>query len=127
MQNNVGKIGWIDLTTENAEEIRDFYSKVTGWKFNNISMGDYNDYVMLSPNNEPVSGICHKLGSNKDLPNQWLIYITVENLEQSLEECLKLGGKIISGPKNYGNTAKYCIIEDPSGAVAALYSENITN
>ncbi len=43
MQNNVGKIGWIDLTTENAEEIRDFYSKVTGWKFNNISMGDYND------------------------------------------------------------------------------------
>lgn len=124
MKDNIGKIGWIDLTTLETEKIRDFYSKVAGWKFENVSMGDYNDYIMLSPNNEPISGICHKLGGNKELPNQWIIYITVENIEKSVDECLKLGGKLISEIKNYGNSAKYCVIEDPSGAVTALFSEN---
>ncbi len=124
MKNNIGKIGWVDLTTENAEEIRDFYTKVTGWNPQPLSMGDYNDFVMLSPNNDPISGICHKKGSNINLPNQWLIYITVDDIQKSIDQCLALGGKVISDPKNYGDKAKYCIIEDPSGAVAALYAEN---
>lgn len=72
----------------------------------------------------PISGICNKLDSNKDLPNQWTIYITVEDIEKSVDECLKLGGKLIPDIKNYGNSAKYCVNEDPSGAVAALFSEN---
>lgn len=120
MKDKIGKIGWIDLTTLETEKIRDFYSKVVGWKFENVSMGDYNDYVMLSPNFRYL----HKLDSNKDLPNQWTIYITVEDIEKSVDECLKLGGKLISDIKNYGNSAKYCVIEDSSCAVAALFSEN---
>ena len=50
MKDKIGKIGWIDLTTLESEKIRDFYSKVVGWKFENVFMGDYNDNVMLSPN-----------------------------------------------------------------------------
>jgi len=123
MKSNIGKIGWVDLTTENAEEIRDFYEKVTGWKPQALSMGDYDDYVMLSPSDDPISGICHKKGNNKDLPNNWLIYITVEDIEKSVDQCIALGGKVILSPKNYGDNAKYCIIEDPSGAVVALYAE----
>ncbi|PJA97553.1 MAG: glyoxalase, partial [Ignavibacteriales bacterium CG_4_9_14_3_um_filter_34_10] len=40
---NIGSIGWIDLTVNNAEEVRDFYSKVIGWKSENVPMGDYFD------------------------------------------------------------------------------------
>jgi predicted enzyme related to lactoylglutathione lyase len=117
-----GTIGWTDLTVSNAEEIRDFYSKVTGWKPKPLSMGQYSDYVMNTPDSETsVAGICHARGVNAALPPQWLIYITVSDINGSVLKCKTLGGKIIAEPRNYGGMGTYCVIEDPAGAVCALF------
>ncbi len=118
----IGRISWVDLTVENAPQIKDFYSKVVGWKNSPVEMGGYNDFSMNLPgNDETVAGICHSRGVNADLPPQWLIYITVDNVDESAEQCKQLGGKVISGPKNMGQYGRLCIIEDPAGAVAALF------
>jgi uncharacterized protein len=118
----VGTIGWTDLTIANAEEIRDFYNKVVGWKPQPLSMGQYDDYVMNSPETETsVAGVCHARGTNAGLPAQWLIYITVANIDESTAACEKLGGKILAEPKNYGDMGRYCVIQDPAGAVCALF------
>jgi uncharacterized protein len=120
----IGSISWTDLTVSNADEIRDFYSKVVGWKFEFVSMGEYSDYSMLtSKSKKAVAGICHAEGKNTNLPAQWLMYITVESLDESIEDCLKLGGKIVTLPQNYSGMGKYCIIQDPAGAVCALFEE----
>ena len=88
-------------------------------------MGDYNDFNMINPaTGEPAVGICHKRGGNAGLPSQWLNYFSVDDLEQSISQCEKLGGKIIAGPKEMGKMGKYCIIEDPAGAVCALFETN---
>jgi len=122
LNNEPGVINWRDLTVSNAEQVRDFYSEVVGWKFELVSMGEYSDYSMLTPESKvPTAGICHAQGSNANLPAQWLIYITVSNIEQSIASCLKLGGKLISGPNNYAGMGKYCVIQDPAGAVCALF------
>ena len=69
----VGAIGWADLTVENAEQVRDFYRVVVGWKVTELSMGDYNDYCMNTPTGrKTVAGVCHARGTNADLPPQWL-------------------------------------------------------
>ena len=121
-KNEIGKITWIDLTVENAPEIQDFYSQVVGWKSSPVDMGGYSDFSMNLPaNDETVAGICHSRGVNADLPPQWLIYITVSNVDESAEQCKQLGGKVISGPKNMGQYGRFCVIEDPAGAVAALF------
>ena len=120
-----GNLVWTDLTVTNADEVRDFYSRVVGWTPSPVSMGDYDDYAMVPPGGGPeVAGICHAKGPNVDLPSQWLLYIAVADLDQSMAECVRLGGKILAGPKNLGPRARYCVIEDPGGAVAALYAEN---
>ena len=121
-KSKIGMILWTDLTIENAEEIGDFYSKVVGWKPQPVSMGDYNDFNMTNPvTGDPVVGICHKRSGNSTLPSQWLNYFSVENLEESILQCQDLGGRIIAGPNEYGDLGRYCIIEDPAGAVCALY------
>ena len=118
----IGAINWTDLTVDNAEGIKDFYSKVVGWNFAPVSMGDYNDFTMNTPESgKSAAGICHARGVNADLPPQWLIYITVANVEKSAEQCLALGGKIIIAPKEMGSYGKFCVIQDPAGAVAALF------
>jgi uncharacterized protein len=117
----VGAISWVDLAVNNAEELRDFYSKVVGWNHQALSMGEYDDFIMTTPESgKGIAGVCHARGSNAGLPAQWLIYITVENLEKSINQCNESGGKVIFGPKDMGDYGMFCVIEDPVGAVAGL-------
>ncbi len=120
-----GTIGWMDLTVENATAIKDFYRQVVGWQITNVEMGGYRDYCMNEPETgKTVAGICHALGVNAQLPAAWLIYITVEDLNQSIAYVTELGGEIIIEPRDYGGQGRYCVIRDPAGAVAALYQTN---
>src|SRR5215468_28509 len=101
--NETGVITWMDLTVPNATSVRDFYAAVTGWLPVECPMGDYSDYTMHAPGNKkPVAGICHARGVNAGLPPQWLIYITVANLDQSIQRCRDFGGSILAGPKTIG-------------------------
>jgi predicted enzyme related to lactoylglutathione lyase len=124
MKSPVGSFGWVDLTVENASEIRDFYAAVIGYTFTEVNMGDYEDFCMNSPEDgQTKSGICHARGGNKDLPPVWLIYFYVADLDASLHTLKEKGGQIISGPKSYGGESRYAIIKDPAGACCALFQE----
>jgi len=121
MSENIGKIGWIDLTVEDASGLRDFYQKVVGWNVEDTSMGDYSDYTMVSPGDgDAVAGVCHARGSNADLPGGWLIYITVADVAASAAACVANGGKLVVEPRGLAG-GTFCVIEDPSGATSALY------
>ena len=115
-----GTITWADLTVENAEQLRDFYQSVAGWAPEPVSMGSYADFSMNDSDGDPAAGICHARGGNADLPAQWLVYITVEDLDHSIAECQRLGGSVVAPPRGYAG-GRYCVIKDPAGAVCALY------
>ncbi len=117
----IGKIGWVDITAEDAPALRDFYHKVVGWEPDEVDMGGYADFNMTMPGNgEPAAGICHARGGNSGLPTQWLIYIIVADIEQSAALCCENGGSLLVEPKE-ADGGKICVIKDPAGAVAALY------
>lgn len=115
-----GTIVGTDLTVDNAAEVRDFYAAVIGWEFEALTVEDHDDYVMKTPGGEWVAGICHRLGPNADLPPRWLVYVAVENLEQSIARCLELGGKAITPIKSLSEGTSYVVVQDPAGAVLAL-------
>lgn len=117
----IGKIGWIDITVDDAESLKDFYQAVTGWSTSNVNMGEYDDFAMTMPGSgDAAAGICHARGSNANLPNSWLIYIVVADAVAGATACTEKGGKVLVEPRPMGD-AVFCVIEDPSGAVAALY------
>ena len=115
-----GTIGWHDLTVDDADSVRDFYERVIGFGHENVSMGEYNDYSMITPGGECVAGVCHRRGSNADLPPVWMVYFVVEDVEKSAAECRAAGGTIRVEPKGLAG-GRFCVIEDPAGAVCALY------
>jgi hypothetical protein len=118
----IGKIGWIDLTVPDAVAVKDFYTQVVGWQAEPHDMGDYHDFDIKSPETgDVVTGICHARGSNANIPPQWIIYITAENVPESAQRVVDLGGKIVDGPRDMGGM-EFCLIQDPAGAVAALIS-----
>jgi predicted enzyme related to lactoylglutathione lyase len=105
-----GTIGWIDLTVEDNDRVKEFYAAVTGWRAEGCDMGGYADYSMIPPsappppprqqqpepggpegdNSEggaeegaaqPVAGVCRRTGPNADVPAGWMIYIVVEDID----------------------------------------------
>jgi predicted enzyme related to lactoylglutathione lyase len=119
----VGAVAWIDLTVPDAAAVRDFYRDVVGWSVSEVKMGDYADFCMHpSQAAAPVAGVCHARGDNADLPPQWLIYITVAELDASLARCIQRGGKVVAGPKSMAGYGRVAVIQDPAGAVAALFA-----
>lgn len=116
-----GTVTWIDLTVPNADAVRAFYEEVAGWASESVTMQDYNDFCMLpAAGAAPVAGICHSRGVNAGLPPQWLIYINVRNLNDSLEAVVRNGGEILERrpASSWGTMA---VIRDPAGAVCALF------
>jgi len=121
--NKIGTIAWLDLSVNNAEVVKSFYQEVIGWKVDNISMGEYDDYAMLEPiNSEAVAGVCHAQGVNKDLPPAWLPYFLVADIEQSIAAVQAKGGTLMTEIKAMGSD-KYAVIKDPAGAVCAIYQK----
>jgi len=118
---DIGRIGWIDMSADDADGLRDFYKAVVGWESDDVSMGDYSDYVMKMPGSgDGVAGICHARGSNAELPSGWLIYITVADVDTSAAAVTERGGRILVQPRGLAG-GRFCVIEDPGGSVAALY------
>jgi hypothetical protein len=117
----IGAITWADLTVADAPRMRDFYREVVGWSAAELDMGGYADYCMSLPEGgATVAGICHARGFNADLPPQWLLYITVADLDHAIERCTALGGAVVVGPREMGSYGRLCVVRDPAGAVAAL-------
>lgn len=116
-----GQIGWVDLTVDDAPRLKAFYEAVTGWSAQGLSMGDYEDWVMSASDGTPQAGICHARGANSGIPAQWLVYITVANLDTSITHVVQQGGRVIQGPRNAGTSGRFVVIEDPAGATCALF------
>lgn len=119
---NIGRIEWLDLTVHEASRIRDFYCAVVGWNSSEVDMGSYSDFNIIAPgSSHTVAGICHARGSNANLPSQWLVYVRVASVAESIETCRKKGGKVLDGPRRMAGS-DFCVIQDPAGAVMALMS-----
>ena len=119
----IGKIEWLDLTVDEASRIRDFYCSVVGWSSSEQDMGSYSDYnINLPGTTKTVAGVCHARGPNASVPAQWLMYVRVADVSNSIEKCKKLGGEVIDGPRRMGNQ-RFCVIKDPSGAILGLLSD----
>ncbi len=118
---DVGTLAGFDLTVDDAPTIRDFYASVIGWDVETLDVEDHQDYVMKAPGSGTwVAGVCHRLGPNADLPPQWIVYVYVADLGASIHRCVEAGGKVLADPKGSHDNGRYCVIEDPAGAVLAL-------
>ena len=123
-----GQFFWSDLTVPDATSLKEFYKEVIGWQEQEVPMKDneetYADYAMTTDDGAAVSGICNQRSVNKNIPPQWIMYVNVDNVAESLEKVLQLGGKLIAESKKKDGSYNYVIVQDPVGAVFGLGTTN---
>ncbi len=117
----VGSIVSADITSSHADDLRDFYAAVMGWRVDPMPMGEYDDYVMMGPNGGWGGGVCHLRGVNANQPaDTWVVCFRVANVAESIAQVEKNGGRLIGDVRDAGPGSKYAVIQDPQGGYVAI-------
>lgn len=116
--NETGALYWNELSTSDVAKARAFYGSVFGWTF-----GGSDDYVEVHVDGRPVGGIMPRPAEiPEQVPDQWLAYFGVSDVDASAEKVKSLGGTVVFGPADIPETGRFATVIDPQGATFALFT-----
>jgi uncharacterized protein len=116
-----GRFVWHELMTSDPKAAQDFYKEVVGWDtapFEGAPM----EYTMWMAGQQPVGGVMDIPKEAKDMgtPPNWLAYVAVPNVNETIELTKKLGGGVYNGPITMPNVGTFAILHDPQHAAFAV-------
>ncbi|MGD2093497.1 MAG: VOC family protein [Phycisphaerales bacterium] len=116
-----GDFSWCELLTRNVDGSKKFYKELLGWTMEDSSTED-GSYTILRVNGQPVGGLM-KMPPQvpAEAPSYWGTYVTVNNVDETAQKAQQLGAKILVPPTDVPD-AKFCVFEDPQGAVISIIS-----
>jgi uncharacterized protein len=112
-----GAFSWCELMTTDAAAAKDFYTKLFGWKTEEMSVTPGMTYTVVKSAGNGIGGIMPTPREAQGMPPHWSCYVTVENVDAVAKSAQQLGGKILVGPQDIPTVGRFCVIQDPQGAV----------
>ena len=113
-----GKICYVEIPANDAEDAAEFYSTIFGWKVR--QRGDGN---LAFDDSGSVSGTWVK-EEDRTPDERTRMYIMVDSIAESLKEIQAAGGKVLTPRKEIGpNMGAFAAFADPVGNEFGLYEE----
>ena len=112
-----GTFLWQDLVTTDARAARQFYGALLGWEFGE-STRDGRPYLIARTAAGPGGGLVD-IRAVKDAASQWVSYVTVADLEGTVQQLQTGGGKVIVPPTT-ARVGRASVVVDPQGAALGL-------
>lgn len=112
-----GALCWNELAAADLDVASDFYGKLFGWRMEPFEGGPMR-YRTIKNGDATNGGMREKQPQE---PPYWLVYFAVEDPDATIEQVKQLGGSAIAGPYEMA-MGKIAVVQDPQGAVFALYS-----
>jgi predicted enzyme related to lactoylglutathione lyase len=115
-----GAFSWSELMTSNPKAAGDFYGKLFGWKIEVSDMGT-GPYHVVKVGDTSVGGIMGMPpGAPAGMPPMWGCYVTVNNVDDTLETCKRLGGSVLMEAMDVKTVGRMAVIRDPQGAALSV-------
>jgi len=116
--NAPGALSWNELGSPDLDAAKGFYGELFGWRLAPFEGGP-EPYLTIK-NGDAYNGGMRRL-DREGIPPHWLVYFGVDNVATALDTAEELGGKRLSQTIDTG-AAKIGVVQDPQGAVLALYA-----
>src|SRR3954449_3276233 len=116
--NGPGALSWNELASPDPTGSASFYGDLFGWDAQEFE-GAPEQYLVVMNQGRANGGI-RELGDDPSPPH-WLAYFGVDDIDAGLAKAEELGGKKLAGPVDI-NIAKIGVVQDPQGAVFAIYA-----
>src|SRR5262245_3568290 len=112
-----GAFGWCELATKDSKAAKNFYTKLFGWATEEMSVTPGMTYTVVKVGGKGVGGIMAMPPQPSKIPPHWACYVTVKDVDAVAKNAQQLGGKILMGPQDIPTVGRFCVIQDPQGAV----------
>ncbi|WP_434054028.1 MAG: VOC family protein [Roseibium sp.] len=113
-----GTFYWNELMTRDTGRARAFYGKSLGWTFAEMPMEEGSVYVVANLGDRPVGGMFQMDGPQfEGVPEHWMSYIAVDNVDERLELAVAHGGEVLRPPYDVAGIGRIAILKDVGGAV----------
>lgn len=118
-----GTFCWFELSTTDPGAAVAFYTGLFGWKTRHEEMPGGGTYTMLRAGGGDVAGLYELTPQliGEGVPPHWLSYVATEDVDAAARRAAKLGGTVVGEPADVPNVARVAGIQDPTGALFALY------
>jgi predicted enzyme related to lactoylglutathione lyase len=113
---------WYELLTGDTAGAKAFYSKVVGWKTQDMPMPGMT-YTLLNAGDTQVGGLMAlpKDAADAGMKPCWVGYIGVDDADSAAAKVQKLGGTILKAPADIPNVGRFAVVSDPQGAAFNLF------
>jgi predicted enzyme related to lactoylglutathione lyase len=109
-----GKVVWVDLVTDDVRRASDFYRQVFGWA---VRLSEDGSYAEASYRGRPIAAFARYEVDAPEDEAQWLVSISVPDVDAAAAAVRRQGGEILEGPENLKDRGRYVLVSDPRGAV----------
>jgi uncharacterized protein len=117
--NAPGALSWNELGSPDLEGSARFYGDLLGWTTTAVEGADPPYLVVSTADGRTNGGI--RPPAPPGTPPFWLVYFATADIEASVTRTGELGGNVLLPPTDIG-IARIAVIQDPQGAVFALYA-----
>jgi len=115
-----GTFCWNELMSRDVPAAEKFYTEVLGWKAADSGMPGMK-YTIFNAGEKGVGGLMEMPPDvPKEVPSHWMAYISVDDVDAAAAKVSRLGGVVMHGPEDIPKVGRFCIIQDPAGAVVSL-------
>jgi predicted enzyme related to lactoylglutathione lyase len=121
-----GEFCWSEIAVTDLTKCRQFYENLFGWQFKKSeSTGESMEYLEFSSfGGDREDGALYQMSAEffgGEIPPAHIAqYISVDNVDESLEKAKALGGSLVFGPYDIPNVGRMAVINDPTGATLSL-------
>jgi predicted enzyme related to lactoylglutathione lyase len=114
-----GRFSWNELLTTAPEAAKGFYAKLFGWEYE-MFPSEAMTYHVIKSGGEEIGGIMQIPPQAKGQPPVWGIYVTVDNVDETVKLAEILGGKIHVPPTDIPKVGRFAVLRDPQGAFISV-------
>lgn len=111
-----GAFSWYELMTTDVEAAKVFYAKLFGWGTEDMPMPGMT-YTVVKAGNKEIGGIMPMPEEAQGTPPMWGAYVTVDDVDLIAKNAQQLGATLLVPPRDIPTVGRFCVIQDPQGAV----------
>jgi predicted enzyme related to lactoylglutathione lyase len=112
-----GALSWNELASVDPEASADFYSQLFGWQIEPME-GAAMPYLVIQNQGHGNGGI---RPAQENEPSYWLVYLGAGDIAADASKAGELGATTLIEPVDIG-VGQIAVLQDPQGAVFALYA-----